>query len=81
VPFYYDKMALINIGKEYSEEVREDITLGKIAPQVGSELTYTDATNPNTLYPGTTWVQDTTYENSVLISGTSYVLTKWIRIA
>jgi hypothetical protein len=72
-------MSLINIGKEYSEEVREDISLGKIAPQIGSQLTYTDATNPNTLYPGTTWIVEDNYQATV--NQVNYDLVKWLRIA
>jgi hypothetical protein len=72
-------MSLINIGKEYSEEVREDISLGKIAPQIGSQLTYTDATNPNTLYRGTTWIVEDNYQATV--NQVNYDLVKWFRIA
>jgi hypothetical protein len=50
-------MSLIQLGKEYTNDVREDITLGNILPQIGTKLTYIDGTVPGVnIYPGTTWI-------------------------
>jgi hypothetical protein len=73
-------MSLINIGKEYSDEVRGDISLEKVTPQIGSKLTYTNATNPNTVYgPTTTWINSDNYDIEIL--EITYYCHDWIRIA
>jgi hypothetical protein len=74
-------MTLINIGKEYSEEVREDITLGKILPAIGSKLTYIepDVKDPNVVFPNTLWSDINDY--SVEIGPTTYECHEWIRLA
>jgi hypothetical protein len=65
---------LINIGKEFSEEVRTDITLGKIVPPIGAKLTYVNGTNPNTIYPDTEWLKTAEY------TAGSYTCVDWVRI-
>jgi hypothetical protein len=74
-------MALINIGKEYSDEIREDITLGKILPSVGSKLTYIEPNlkDPNVLFPGTLWSDINDYD--VTVGVTTYVCHEWVRLA
>jgi hypothetical protein len=72
-------MSLIIIGKEYADKVRADISAGNIAPQIGTELRYTDATDPNTKYPGTTWVKVNT--SSVTVGDVSLVTNDWMRFA
>jgi hypothetical protein len=69
-------MTLIQLGKEYANEIREDIKLGNIAPQVGTRLTYTDDTNPNYKYANTNWVQisEPVYNQSLNLT-----LTEWLR--
>jgi hypothetical protein len=72
--------SLVMIGKEETEIVREDITLGNITPAVGTERAYGDGTNPNNKYPGTTWQQDQTnfiYVDNV--TAQAVTLTRWVR--
>jgi hypothetical protein len=71
-------MTLINIGKEYSDEVRTDISLGKVKPQIGTKLTYKDDTLPQGLHGGT-WLNDDNYE--VVVSGITYQFHDWVRVS
>jgi hypothetical protein len=71
-------MTLVQHGKEYAEEVREDITLGNVEPQVGAMLTftsYTDATDPRKVYNDVDWYLE---DSSTTIN--SITLYKWIRV-
>jgi hypothetical protein len=70
---------LVLTGKEFSDEVRTDITLGNVVPQVGSNLSFTDSTDPNVKYPGTVWINTAT--SSKTVGSTTYTFTNYIRAA
>jgi hypothetical protein len=72
-------MSLIIIGKEFADKVRADISAGNIVPQIGTELRYTDATDPNTKYPGTTWIK--VNNSSVTVGESTLDINNWMRFA
>jgi hypothetical protein len=74
--------SLVIIGKEAADQVREDITLGHIAPAVGADRSYADGTDPNTKYSGTTWIQNTTTKLQYKDGGEikDVVLVRWTRL-
>jgi hypothetical protein len=69
--------SLIIPGKEYTDEVREDITAGKVAPAIGTILIFLDDTNPNILFPGTSWVNTKNYQ--ITVSSVVYDCQDWLR--
>jgi hypothetical protein len=70
---------LVLTGKEFSDEVRSDFTLGNVVPPVGTPLTYTDASNPNVKYAGTNWVKTDSVNKT--IGETNYTFANWVRVA
>jgi hypothetical protein len=70
-------MTLLFDGKMFAEGLRSDISLGKVAPQIGTTLMLANGTNPAETYQGTAWVHDTS--GDVTIDGDAFK--KWIRTA
>jgi hypothetical protein len=68
-------MTLLFNGRMYADQVRSDISLGKIAPQLGTTLMLAANIDPNILYVGTTWIHDTAGDETV----GGVALKKWIR--
>jgi hypothetical protein len=68
-------MTLLFDGKMFAEGLRQDITLGKVAPQLGTTLMLTADKNPNSMYPGTHWINDSSGDQTI----SDVALKKWIR--
>jgi hypothetical protein len=72
-------MTLILTNQEQLQQVREDITFGKLTPPEGTELTLNEILNPNITYPNTIWAEIDKFD--LTISGSVVTMKKWLRIA
>jgi hypothetical protein len=68
-------MTLLFDGKTFAETLRSDISLGKVAPQIGTTLMLVAALDPNTTYSGTNRVHDSSGDETIV----GVALKKWIR--